>query len=70
MVLKITVVVDRGSFSSPEHCRRFSESPLAKNHNSENIRAEYRNGVLTLHMAKREESKRKQIKISVSANAK
>ena len=35
---------------------------------SENIRAEYRNGVLTLHMAKREESKPKQIKISVSAN--
>src|SRR6202045_1208958 len=38
--------------------------------NAENIRAEYRNGVLTLHMAKREESKRKQIKISVSANGK
>ncbi len=37
---------------------------------SENIRAEYRNGVLSLHMAKREESKPKQIKISVSANAK
>jgi HSP20 family protein len=37
---------------------------------SENIRAEYRNGVLTLHMTKREESKPKQIKISVSANAK
>jgi HSP20 family protein len=36
--------------------------------NSENIRAEYRNGVLSLHMAKREESKPKQIKISVSAN--
>jgi HSP20 family protein len=35
---------------------------------SENIRAEYRNGVLTLHMAKLEESKPKQIKISVSAN--
>jgi HSP20 family protein len=35
---------------------------------SENIRAEYRNGVLTLHMAKREESKPKQIKISVSGN--
>ena len=34
----------------------------------ENIRAEYRNGVLTLHMAKREESKPKQIKISVSAH--
>jgi HSP20 family protein len=37
---------------------------------SEGIRAEYRNGVLTLHMAKREESKRKQIKISVSGNGK
>ena len=37
---------------------------------SENIRAEYRNGVLTLHMAKREESKPKQIKISVAANGK
>jgi HSP20 family protein len=37
---------------------------------SENIRAEYRNGVLTLHMAKREESKPKQIKISMSASAK
>ena len=38
--------------------------------NSEDIHAEYRNGVLTLHMAKREESKPKQIKISVSANGK
>ena len=37
---------------------------------SENIRADYRNGVLTLRMAKREESKPKQIKISVSANGK
>jgi HSP20 family protein len=35
---------------------------------SENIRAEYHNGVLTLHMAKLEESKPKQIKISVSGN--
>jgi HSP20 family protein len=34
----------------------------------ESIRAEYRNGVLTLHMAKSEESKPKQIKISVSGN--
>jgi HSP20 family protein len=37
---------------------------------SENIRADYRNGVLTLHMAKREESKPKQIKISVAASGK
>jgi HSP20 family protein len=37
---------------------------------SENIRAEYRNGVLTLHMAKREESKPKQVKISISTNNK
>jgi HSP20 family protein len=37
---------------------------------SENIRADYRNGVLTLHMAKREESKPKQIKVSVAANGK
>jgi HSP20 family protein len=37
---------------------------------SEGIRAEYHNGVLTLRMAKREESKSKQIKISVSTNGK
>ncbi len=36
--------------------------------NSEGIRADYRSGVLTLHMAKLEESKPKQIKITVSAN--
>jgi HSP20 family protein len=35
--------------------------------NSESIRAEYRAGVLILHITKREESKPKQIKISVSA---
>src|ERR1700685_4322137 len=38
--------------------------------NSENIRADYRNGILTLHMAKREESKPKQIKVSVATNGK
>jgi HSP20 family protein len=37
---------------------------------SENIRAEYHNGVLSLHMAKLEESKPRQIKISVSGNGK
>jgi len=38
--------------------------------NTEGIRAEYHHGVLTVHMAKREESKPKQIKISVSSNGK
>src|ERR1700719_3108719 len=38
--------------------------------NSENIRADYHNGILTLHLAKREESKPKRIKISVSGNGK
>jgi HSP20 family protein len=38
--------------------------------NSESVRAQYHNGVLSLHLAKREESKPKQIKITVSANGK
>ena len=38
--------------------------------NSESVQAEYHNGVLSLHLAKREESKPKQIKITVSANGK
>jgi HSP20 family protein len=38
--------------------------------NTEAIRAEYHNGVLTVRMPKREESKPKQIKINVSANGK
>ena len=35
---------------------------------TEGIRAEYHDGVLTVHMPKREESKPKQVKISVSTN--
>jgi HSP20 family protein len=38
--------------------------------NTETIHAEYRNGVLKVRMPKREESKPKQIKISVSENGK
>jgi HSP20 family protein len=38
--------------------------------NSEAIHAEYHNGVLSVRMPKREESKPKQIKISVSGNGK
>jgi HSP20 family protein len=38
--------------------------------NSESVRAEYLNGVLSLYLAKLEESKPKQIKISFSANGK
>jgi HSP20 family protein len=38
--------------------------------NTEGIRADYENGVLTVRMAKREESRPKQIKISVSSNGK
>lgn len=38
--------------------------------NPDAIRAEYRGGVLTIRMPKREESKPKQIKVSVSANGK
>ena len=35
---------------------------------TENIQAEYHNGLLTVHMPKREESKPKQIKVGVSSN--
>jgi HSP20 family protein len=38
--------------------------------NTEAIKAEYKNGVLTVRMPKREETKPKQIKISVSENGK
>ena len=38
--------------------------------NSENIQADYHNGLLTVHMPKREESKPKQIKVGVSTNGK
>jgi HSP20 family protein len=38
--------------------------------NAESIQADYRNGVLTVRMPKREESKPRQIKVSVTSNAK
>jgi HSP20 family protein len=38
--------------------------------NTEAIKAEHKNGVLTVHMPKREETKPKQIKINVSENGK
>ena len=50
-----------GSFS-----RSFS---LANSVNSEEIKAEYQNGALTLHIPKREETKPKQIKVSVGTPA-
>jgi HSP20 family protein len=51
-----------GTFS-----RSFS---LANTVNTESIRAEYNNGVLTLHVPKREEAKPKQIKVNVESSAK
>jgi len=42
---------------------------LANTVNSEAIKAEYHNGVLTLNIPKREEAKPKQIKVNVSAPA-
>jgi len=51
-----------GSFS-----RSFS---LPNTVNTDAIKAEYRNGVLTVRMPKREESKPKQIKVSISSNGK
>jgi HSP20 family protein len=50
-----------GSFA-----RSFS---LANTVNSEAIRADYQNGVLTLHIPKREEAKPKQIKVNVGTPA-
>jgi HSP20 family protein len=38
--------------------------------NVESIRADYKQGVLTVHLPKREESKPKQVKINVSGNGK
>ena len=51
-----------GSFS-----RSFS---LPNTVNTDQIKADYRNGVLTVTLPKREESKPKQVKVSVSANGK
>lgn len=42
---------------------------LASTVNSENIKADYQNGVLTLTIPKREEAKPKQIKVNVGAPA-
>jgi len=42
---------------------------LANTVNSENIKADYQNGVLTLTIPKREEAKPKQIKVNVGAPA-
>jgi HSP20 family protein len=50
-----------GSFS-----RSFS---LANTANSEAIKADYQNGVLTLTIPKREEAKPKQIKVNIGTNA-
>lgn len=38
--------------------------------NAEAIKADYRNGVLNVHIPKREESKPKQIKVNVASNSK
>jgi HSP20 family protein len=38
--------------------------------NAEGINASYNNGVLTIHMPKREESKPKQVKVNVAGNGK
>jgi len=51
-----------GSFS-----RSFS---LANTADTDAIKAEFRNGVLTVHVPKREEAKPKQIKVSVATNGK
>jgi HSP20 family protein len=51
-----------GSFS-----RSFS---LPDTVNSDAVKAEYKNGVLTVSLPKREESKPRQVKISVSSNGK
>ena len=51
-----------GSFS-----RSFS---LSNTVDTDNIKAEYQNGVLTLRAAKREEAKPKQIKVNVATSAK
>ncbi|MCL4522645.1 MAG: Hsp20/alpha crystallin family protein [Acidobacteria bacterium] len=51
-----------GSFS-----RSFS---LPNTVNTDQVKADYRNGVLTVTLPKREESKPKQVKVSVSSNGK
>jgi HSP20 family protein len=48
-------------------CRSFSLPPTV---NTDAIKAEYSNGVLTVRVPKREEAKPKQIKLSVNSNGK
>src|SRR2546427_13293613 len=52
-------------------CGAFSRSfSLPNTVDPDAIKAEYRDGVLTVHVPKREEAKPKQIKVSVAANGK
>jgi HSP20 family protein len=59
--------VEQGNYLRVERAYgSFSRSfALANTVNTEAIKAEYKNGVLTLHVPKREEAKPKQIKVNV-----
>ena len=62
--------VSEGNYLRIERaCGAFSRSfSLPNTVDPDAIKAEYRNGVLTVHVPKREEAKPKQIKVSVAAN--
>jgi len=63
--------VDEGNYLRVERSYgAFSRSfALANTVNTEAIKADYKNGVLTLSIPKREEAKPKQIKVNVEGNA-